>query len=114
MPIPDPERWKVVSSYLDQALDLGTDERSAWLADLRQRDPSLAAEIESLLEKHQALARRGFLEAGIPLPVDAAPECQTTGQTLGPYTLFSPIGSGGMGTVWLAERTDGRFERRVA
>src|SRR4029453_101411 len=36
------------------------------------------------------------------------------GQTRGAYTLVSPIGSGGMGTVWLAERTDGRFERRVA
>ena len=36
------------------------------------------------------------------------------GQILGPYTLISPIGQGGMGSVWLAERNDGRFERRVA
>jgi serine/threonine protein kinase/Tol biopolymer transport system component len=28
--------------------------------------------------------------------------------------LVSQIGHGGMGTVWLAERNDGRFERRVA
>ena len=36
------------------------------------------------------------------------------GQILGVYTLVSQIGHGGMGTVWLAERSDGRFERRVA
>jgi serine/threonine protein kinase/Tol biopolymer transport system component len=36
------------------------------------------------------------------------------GQSLGVYTLVSQIGHGGMGTVWLAERNDGRFERRVA
>ena len=32
------------------------------------------------------------------------------GQEIGAYTLISPIGHGGMGTVWLARRSDGRFE----
>ena len=39
---------------------------------------------------------------------------EVAGQTVGPYTLISQIGQGGMGSVWLAERSDGRFERRVA
>jgi serine/threonine protein kinase len=33
---------------------------------------------------------------------------------VGPWRLLKPIGHGGMGTVWLAERDDGAFERRVA
>jgi nudix-type nucleoside diphosphatase (YffH/AdpP family) len=37
-----------------------------------------------------------------------------SGQAIGVYTLLSQIGQGGMGTVWLAERNDGRFERQVA
>ena len=36
------------------------------------------------------------------------------GQTLGPYTLISQFGQGGMGSVWLARRSDGRFERQAA
>lgn len=36
------------------------------------------------------------------------------GEQLGHYTLTNPIGRGGMGSVWSAERSDGRFEGRVA
>jgi serine/threonine-protein kinase len=36
------------------------------------------------------------------------------GDRIGAYRLLQPAGFGGMGTVWLAERSDGRFDRRVA
>ncbi len=36
------------------------------------------------------------------------------GQQIGAYTLINEIGQGGMGTVWLARRSDGRFERHAA
>src|SRR5580700_6948029 len=35
-------------------------------------------------------------------------------EVIGPYRLVNKIGQGGMGSVWLAERSDGRFERRAA
>jgi serine/threonine-protein kinase len=36
------------------------------------------------------------------------------GEVVGAYRLLSLIGQGGMGSVWLAERCDGRYEGRAA
>jgi serine/threonine protein kinase len=37
-----------------------------------------------------------------------------TGRVVSHYRILSHLGHGGMGSVWLAERNDGRFDRRVA
>ena len=75
-------------------------------------DPELAHQLVTLLREHKALATEGFLESYVvELPATGT---SLEGQTLGVYTLISQIGQGGMGSVWLAERNDGRFERRVA
>ena len=54
---------------------------------------------------------RKFLEDAPAAPPRSA---SLAGQTVGAYTLVEPIGQGGMGSVWLAQRSDGRFEGRVA
>jgi eukaryotic-like serine/threonine-protein kinase len=106
-----PDRWDAVSPYFDRALELSSAEREALLATLRLQNPALAADLLALLEEHQALARESFLDQP---PVLAPGPSAQEGQIIGAYALVSPIGQGGMGTVWLARRSDGRFERRVA
>jgi serine/threonine-protein kinase len=106
----DPERWQVLRRHLDVVLDLEEPERATWLATLTETDPALASELHALLDEHRQLATEGFLEGAAPTPAPASIE----GQTVGAYTLRSLIGRGGMGGVWLADRSDGRFERRVA
>jgi eukaryotic-like serine/threonine-protein kinase len=106
----NPERWAEVSPHLDHLLSLPETERTLWLTTLEQQNPELANLLKSLLDEHRAAAREGFLESPPSPPLDAS----LAGKTIGAYTLISLIGQGGMGSVWLAERSDGRFERRVA
>lgn len=101
---------------LVEVLDLpevDRDTRLAAIADAGQR-----AALEELLE--DALADDDFLTPGGALS-DALvvgaledDEALAPGTELGAYRLIEPIGAGGMGRVFLAERADGMFERRVA
>ncbi len=85
------------------------EERAQWLVSLREKDAHLASVLQALLEEQQCLALEGFLENSlVPAAVGLA------GQTIGAYTLVSQVGQGGMGSVWLARRSDGRFERQAA
>src|SRR5438105_13598712 len=105
------DSWQMASPYLDQALGMPEEGRAVWLASLREQNPPLAALLQTLLNEHCVLARDRFLEESrVPLPGTAA----LLGHSIGAYTLVSAIGHGGMGSVWLAERSDGRFERQVA
>jgi serine/threonine protein kinase len=111
MSVLDPDRWQVVSPHLDRALDMAEDERAEWLAALRRDDPALAADLEALLAEGGAISNERFLEKSVlslPEPLSLA------GHRVGAYTLVSRIAQGGMGSVWLAERSDGRFTGQAA
>ncbi len=103
-------RWPEVSSLLDELLDLGGEARLARVAELRRTDPELAGEVEALLARGETVESRGFLE-GSALDLSGA---ALEGTQLGSYTLEKLIGQGGMGAVWLASRSDGRFEGKAA
>lgn len=106
-----PDEWRILSPHLDRALEMTADGRASWFAALRADDPALADRLMVLLEEHQSLSEEGFLENCI-VRMPGSPGL--AGQSLGTYTLTEAIGHGGMGSVWLAERNDGRFERHVA
>jgi serine/threonine protein kinase/tetratricopeptide (TPR) repeat protein len=106
-----PDQWREISPLLDEALSLSDDQCEAWLQSLTATKPNLIGLLRELLEENRALSQERFLELSAPAPELGA---YLRDQTVGPYTLVSPIGQGGMGRVWLAERSDGRFERRVA
>jgi serine/threonine-protein kinase len=108
----DPDLWRKLSPYLDEALDVDPEQRPGWLAALRAKVPGIAADLELLLSEREAIEDSGFLEGVVR--VEAHPVPSLSGHVLGAYRLLSLIGQGGMGSVWLAERCDGRFEGRAA
>ena len=107
----DAHRWRRASPHLDRVLDLAPADREACLASLRTADPEVAADVQALLDQHRDLHLERFLEDTAAMVPPGGP---LAGMTLGAYTLVEAIGRGGMGSVWLATRSDGRFEGRAA
>jgi len=111
MAVLDGGRWLRASPHLDHILDLLPNERENYLAGLHASEPEVAADVAALLEQHRRLTAEGFMnDAGPAGPVAPA----LAGVNMGAYTLREPIGQGGMGSVWLADRSDGRFEGTAA
>ena len=107
----DPALWARASPLLDELLDLDAPARAARLAALRADDAALADQVAALLAAQTQIDRGAFLEgAAVPAPAPTS----LAGRAIGAYTLERELGVGGMGTVWLGRRHDGRFDGLVA
>ncbi len=105
------DRWRLASPHLDRLLELPAEERRPYLAGLASEDPALAADLELLLGEERSLRDERYLEHDAQ---DLLAESDLVGQVFGAYALLEPLGAGGMGSVWLARRNDGRFEGTAA
>lgn len=112
-------RWEQIEDLFHGALEQPADLRTRFLERRTQDDPELLEQVQRLLKSFDRGGQT--LERGIALSqpgtatVDAADELPlTTGELVGSYRVLRPIGRGGMGDVYLAERADGQFEQRVA
>ncbi len=109
-----PERWKRVREVFDALAEAPPGDRERLLAEACGTDAALAAEVRSLLASVEAAG--DFLEApaheqmrwergdvGAPAP-----------ERIGPWQVLRELGEGGMGTVYLAERSDSGFRQTSA
>ncbi len=95
-----------VEAAFAAASPLATGEREDVLSGLSDR-PDLRAEVKALLTAHDAIVSASPADDTVELGVQV-------GDAIGPYRLLEPIGRGGMGEVFKAERSDGAFDRHVA
>ncbi len=121
-----PERWQQVEEIFERAIDLAPADRLCFLREACGADEDLRAEVAALVGADEAasdfietpaIARRALSLAG-----EWSPQTETNseiddgfaGRCIGAYRLTSELGRGGMGVVYLAERADSEFRKRVA
>ncbi len=103
-----PERWRRIKEILDVGLRLESAEREAYLARVCEGDVELREEVQSLIVAYE--------EGGDALePVrPERPADPLIGAIVDRYRILEHIGSGGMGSVYRAQRADEAFEKEVA
>jgi serine/threonine-protein kinase len=104
-----------IEKLLDGALDLPSEDRASFLRERCGADTALLERLQKLLAL--ADSRAGFLDRPAvriePWSPDSAPD-QLASPQVGQFRLVRRLGAGGMGEVFLAERTEGGFRQRVA
>src|SRR6266571_3835091 len=108
------DRWQKLKSILAEALEQESPSaRSAVIGRSCADDVDLLHEIESLMA--EADETDPFEECAESLEIAIPREdLSEIGRRVGAYVIIQEIGRGGMGTVYLAARADGYFEKQVA
>lgn len=102
----DAARWEQVQALFHEVLALPQAERPAWLEAHCAGDDALVSEVLALLEEDargSALLDQGVAHAAHQVFGDAH---ALESREFGAYRITSVLGEGGMGVVYLAERSD--------
>lgn len=112
--------WREVEAIFDEAIELDAEARHALLEQRCAGNEALRREVEELLRAADAPGPldRAASELTPSLAEEASEALDArsyaAGQTVGPWRIEAPLGSGGMGRVFVATRADGAFEQRAA
>lgn len=105
-------RWNELRELFDAVCDFPAEHWASELA-RRTQDPELVREALALLDAQTRTLACARAPVNGLLARLASTELQP-GDTLGPWKLTERLASGGMGVVFVAERADAMYQRKVA
>src|SRR5262245_3009674 len=113
-----PQRWRDVFAAADRALALAPSERRTFIETYVRENPTLGAELPALLAAADVSSALDRPAAAFAVPVldtvTSELDHVAASSRIGPYRIIGLIGRGGMGAVYLAERADDQYRKRVA
>src|SRR5689334_18637475 len=100
------------------AVELSPPDREAFLGANCSNDDWLHTEVSALLTAHDSagdfIEQPAVVDVGLIDNAEANRGAAVDGQQIGSYRIISELGRGGMGTVYLAARSDESFDKQVA
>lgn len=108
------ERFQTLSRLFEDVVDLEPEARERVIAERCAGDVELEREIRELLSADAIDDSGSFLAGVVASEAATLPVTDLRGRALGSWRILEPLGEGGMGTVYLADRADGEYEARAA
>src|ERR1700744_6237707 len=104
------ETQRLIRELFDVASDLPAAEREMWVRAQAGGHPDVVASVMRLLRAANASGQGFMAEPAFKRERPALEE----GMMIGPYRVLRELGSGGMGVVYLAVRSDEVYRRQTA
>ncbi len=109
-----PDTWSRIKSIFNAAVELPEAERDAFVRESCGDDEELLRRVQTLITANDGRIDLENVVAGVASEMlDEEAQAMAT-RRFGPYRIVREIGAGGMGTVFLGERADDEFEKKVA